>query len=311
MVKFRFSVWTPTYNRAVFLQRLYQSLVNQSFKNFEWIIIDDGSTDDTKAIVDSFLYEKKLKSIRYVKKNNGGKHTAWRVATDLFEADYVITIDSDDTLTENALEIFDKHWNDLENTDLYDKFWEVKGRVQTKEGKMIGKPLPMKVFDSNYEELTYKYKIKAEMQACRKTTVLKNEAKIPESFAFDDYCNNFPESIRWSRAGKIYKSRYIDEIVRTYYFDADNAFSKSNRKSRSIKNTYNYLVGTKYTLEECRKPMFRWNKFAYLQAISVLLYTSFCLSKNPFKIVSPNYFLDWSFLFIGYIPFWIIFKIRG
>lgn len=310
-MNYRFSVWTPTYNRASFLERVYLSLVNQTFKNFEWIIIDDGSTDETSLVVKRFISEKRLLSIQYVKRKNGGKHTAWRAATTMFTADYVVTIDSDDTLTPNALEIFDRCWKELEKSPNYNNFWEVKGRVQYVGGGIIGKPLPQKVFDSTTDELFFKYKNKAEMHGCRKTNILKNEAKVPEFFAFEEFCSNFPESIRWSRAGKLYKSRFIDEIIRTYHFDATDTFSKSNRKSRSLKNTYNYLVMAKYSLEERRKPMIKWDKASYLRTLIILIYTSFCLNKNPFKLLSTKYLSDRILMTILYTPVWSIYKFRG
>src|SRR5690554_5433310 len=127
MEKYRFSVWTPTYNREKLLKRVYQSLLDQTFKDFEWIIIDDGSVDNTEDLVKGFINDGKLKSIRYFKKENGGKHTAWRMATNKFRAKYVVTIDSDDTLTPDALELFNKHWLELEKSTAYKDFWEVKG----------------------------------------------------------------------------------------------------------------------------------------------------------------------------------------
>ncbi|WP_348811798.1 glycosyltransferase family 2 protein [Flavobacterium maritimum] len=310
MENFRFSVWTATFNRATFLVRLYESLKKQTFKDFEWIIVDDGSTDNTKEIVDGFIAENSIKSIRYLKKNHGGKHTAWRAVINEFQSKYVVTIDSDDQLSENALEIFDRHWTELEKSEEYESFWEIKGRVQGSGGLMIGKPLPTKVFDSTYDELTYKHKYTWEMHACRKTTVLQNEGKVPENFLFDSLCSNFSESIRWSRAGQKYKSRFIDEIVRTYFFDAGDTLSKSNNKTRSIKNTYNNLVDAKYTIEERKKWMLKWDKKAYVFSLATLLYTSFCLSKNPFSILDKASVSENLLLGVLYIPILTIYKIR-
>lgn len=310
MEDFRFSVWTPTFNRVCFLVRLYESLKQQSFKDFEWIIVDDGSNDSTNEIVEGFMAENKIKSIRYLKKTNGGKHTAWRAVTKEFRSKYVVTIDSDDQLTENALEIFDRHWRDLEKSEEYERFWEIKGRVQDAEGLMIGKPLPTKVFDSTYDELTYKYKYTWEMHACRKTSVLQNEGKVPDEFLFDSLCSNFSESIRWSRVGQKYKSRFIDDIVRTYFFDATDTLTKSNKKARSIKNTYNNLIDAKYTIEERKKWMLKWDKKSYVFSYATLLYTSFCLSKNPFSILDKASISDNLLLGVMYIPILIIYKIR-
>ncbi|MNF93851.1 hypothetical protein D3C84_765420 [compost metagenome] len=175
---------------------------------------------------------------------------------------------------------------------------------------MIGKPLPTKVFDSTYDELTYKYKYTWEMHACRKTSVLQNEGKVPDEFLFDSLCSNFSESIRWSRVGQKYKSRFIDDIVRTYFFDATDTLTKSNNKTRSIKNTYNNLIDAKFTIEERKKWMLKWDKKAYIFSFATLLYTSFCLSKNPFSILDKASVSEKLLLGALYIPILMIFKIR-
>lgn len=79
MKKIKLTVFTPSYNRAHTLPRLYESLKQQSNQNFEWLIVDDGSSDDTKSLVESFINEQIL-SIRYIKQENAGKQAAWNNA---------------------------------------------------------------------------------------------------------------------------------------------------------------------------------------------------------------------------------------
>ena len=69
------SIITPTYNRAYILPKCYESLVNQTIKDFEWIVVDDGSTDNTENLINSFIKENKI-DIKYVKQENGGKPSA-------------------------------------------------------------------------------------------------------------------------------------------------------------------------------------------------------------------------------------------
>ena len=78
--KFRFSVFTATRNRANMLKRLYNELKSQTFQDFEWVLINDGSTDDTDEIV-AQIKQENIINLQYVKKTGGGKHTAWLVAT--------------------------------------------------------------------------------------------------------------------------------------------------------------------------------------------------------------------------------------
>lgn len=96
------TVFTPTYNRVGCLPRLYDSLVIQSERDFEWLIVDDGSTDNTAQIVEEFIRDGKLR-IRYFRKENGGKHTAYNYGLDKAEGTYFLCVDADDLLQENAV----------------------------------------------------------------------------------------------------------------------------------------------------------------------------------------------------------------
>lgn len=95
-----FNIFTPTYNRKGKLKRTYESLKNQTFKDFTWLIIDDGSTDNTKEVVDEF----KDLDIQYVYVKNGGKQRAYNLAIEKAGAKYFMCLDSDDYLVEDALE---------------------------------------------------------------------------------------------------------------------------------------------------------------------------------------------------------------
>lgn len=99
----RLTVFTPTYNRATTLERLYYSLCNQSSQDFVWLIVDDGSTDGTRELVNSFAAEGKI-CISYIFQENGGKHRAHNVALSMTKTPLFFCVDSDDMLTENAIE---------------------------------------------------------------------------------------------------------------------------------------------------------------------------------------------------------------
>lgn len=97
------SIVTPTYNRAKLLGRCFQSLQRQTNKQFEWIIVDDGSEDNTAALVDSFLQQSPEMCITYVRKDNGGKHTALNASHAHLHGNYVLILDSDDILVDTAV----------------------------------------------------------------------------------------------------------------------------------------------------------------------------------------------------------------
>lgn len=95
------TVFTPTFNRAKYLQRLYESLCRQKETDFEWLIVDDGSTDDTAAVVQKF----QGLNIRYISKENGGKHTAYNEALKYACGKWFLCVDADDYLSDDALEV--------------------------------------------------------------------------------------------------------------------------------------------------------------------------------------------------------------
>lgn len=98
------TVFTPTYNRAHTLPKLYESLLNQTDKDFEWLVIDDGSTDGTEKLIKSYIEEGRIQ-ITYFKQENQGKHIAINKSSELAKGDYIITLDSDDYITENCIEV--------------------------------------------------------------------------------------------------------------------------------------------------------------------------------------------------------------
>ena len=97
------TIFTPCYNRSHTLERCYRSILKQGFTDFEWMLVDDGSVDDTEAVVHSFIKENKIK-IRYFKQSNQGKQAAWNFAVQHADGQFFIGLDSDDTLIEHALQ---------------------------------------------------------------------------------------------------------------------------------------------------------------------------------------------------------------
>ncbi len=99
----KLTIFTPTYNRKELLKRAYESLLKQSLKDFVWLIVDDGSTDDTKSVVQQWIAEKKI-TIRYEYVQNGGKMRAHNRGVALCETEWFLCLDSDDMLVESAVE---------------------------------------------------------------------------------------------------------------------------------------------------------------------------------------------------------------
>ena len=110
------TILTPTYNRAYTLKKAYNSLVKQTNNKFEWLVIDDGSTDNTKKLISKFINEKKIK-VRYYYKKNGGKHTALNYGMKKAKGDLILILDSDDYLNNKAIDLVYKYWDKYKNSE--------------------------------------------------------------------------------------------------------------------------------------------------------------------------------------------------
>lgn len=133
----KITIFTPTYNRANLLKRVYKSLLRQKCRAFEWLIIDDGSTDNTFAVVNNFISES-LIDIRYIKKENGGKHTAHNLAVKEAKGELFMCLDSDDMLSESAASIILQSVQNLQTNDC-----GFIGYKEDQNGKLLSDSFPM------------------------------------------------------------------------------------------------------------------------------------------------------------------------
>lgn len=134
------TVFTPTYNRAYILKQCYDSLCRQTCKDFVWLIVDDGSSDNTKEIVDEWMAKDNGFEIRYVYKQNGGMHTGHNKAYELIDTELNVCIDSDDFMPDDAVELIVNFWE--ENKD--SSYSGILALDIYKNGQVIGKELPNK-----------------------------------------------------------------------------------------------------------------------------------------------------------------------
>ena len=132
------TILTPTYNRGKYLEDIFKVLQQQTNQNFEWLIVDDGSTDNTKEIVESFIESNKLR-IRYFCKENGGKHTAVNYGLKYISTKLTVILDSDDTFTNDAVEVIEKTYNENKNEENICGFTFLR---QRKNGDLFGKAFP-------------------------------------------------------------------------------------------------------------------------------------------------------------------------
>jgi len=225
--KYTFTVFTPTYNRAHLIHRVYESLQKQTFRDFEWLIVDDGSSDNTKEVIEQFKQIANF-PIRYIYQENGGKHRAFNRGVKEAQGEFFLTADSDDWFLDNALEKLKKYW-DMIPEEEKEHFSAVTGLCEDQDGNIIGNQYPKDIFDSNSFETTFIYKIKGEKWGFQRTEVLK---KFPfQEFEGEKF---IAESSVWFELSKHYKTRYINEPLRIYEINEDSL--SSNTINLRIKN---------------------------------------------------------------------------
>lgn len=201
------TILTPTYNRASLLPRLFDSLLRQTNKAFEWIVVDDGSTDDTREVVAN-LKEKcgGAFPMGYVYKANGGKHMAINIGAERARGELLFIADSDDLLIDDALETVENSWHDISDDKSFAGIAGLDITMDTRE--VIGSGLPQEQIDCNAIDIRYRHHVTGDMKEVFRTEVLR-EFPFPE-FAGERFC---PEQLVWFRMARRYRLRYINKPI--------------------------------------------------------------------------------------------------
>lgn len=200
------TILTPTYNREQTLPRLYNSLKKQTNYEFEWIIIDDGSIDNTSKIVDKWKNDNNKFKITYVKKENGGKHTAINRGLEYAKGKMIFIVDSDDYLTNDAIEKIIKYEKTINQSS--GKYAGIAMNKGSENNKIIGTTFKGKYVDATALERK-KYHINGDKAEIFYTQVLKNN-KFPE-FEGEKFVT---EALVWNRIAKQgYKLRWFQDII--------------------------------------------------------------------------------------------------
>lgn len=168
------TVFTPTYNRAFCLGKLYQSLLCQTDRDFLWLVIDDGSTDDTKELVSRWIAEQKIE-IRYLYQENQGMHSGHNAAYSVIDTELNVCIDSDDYLPENAIERILKKWKSSPTEGIAGLI----GLDAFQNGNIVGTQIPAHLQKTTVTDLYQKHKVTGDKKLVIKTSVVKEFPLYP------------------------------------------------------------------------------------------------------------------------------------
>ncbi|RZJ65396.1 MAG: glycosyltransferase family 2 protein [Flavobacterium sp.] len=168
------TVFTPTYNRAYCLPILYESLLRQTDRDFEWLVIDDGSQDTTRELMQGWISDAKI-DIKYHYKENGGMHTGHNAAYSLIETELNVCVDSDDFLPDNGIELMLSRWR----KDGSDKYGGMIGLDEAVSGGIIGTQFPEGLKECTYGELGPRYGVFCDKKLVYRTEVVKRYDPYP------------------------------------------------------------------------------------------------------------------------------------
>lgn len=205
-----FTVFTPTYNRASTLPRVYESLKAQTWRDFEWLIVDDGSTDNTRDLVQKWQAEADF-PIRYVYQLNQGKPTAFNRGVQEAAGELFLTLDSDDSCLPQALERLKFHWDSIPENQR-PQFSAVTALCKNQRGEIEGARFARDILDSDSVEMFMKYRPHGEKWGFQRTDVLR---QFP--FPVTPGSSFVPESVVWLALSRRYKTRFVNEALRIYH----------------------------------------------------------------------------------------------
>lgn len=241
------TIYTPTYNRAHLLPRVYESLCCQTCKEFIWLVIDDGSTDNTYELIQSWASEGKLE-IQYFYKENGGVHTARDAAYHLVKTELITGVDSDDWMPSDAIENILNLWREHGGNDYAGIFTS----IAFPQGKRSDSRFP-DIKAASYQDFTYKYKYKGDKHTILRSEVIK---EIPDYPVFDGE-RLVGEGYKWIQLPDNKPFLLLDKPTSIVDYQ-DNGYSR-NAPHNYFKNPQGFranhrqhIISSKYFLPRCK-----------------------------------------------------------
>lgn len=225
------TVITTTYNRAYCIHQVYDSLINQKCKDFIWLVIDDGSTDNTRELIQNCINENKIE-IEYYYKPNGGMHTARNMAYDKAHTEINMIIDSDDWVSDNAIQLIIDFWNKYKRDD-------IAGIITLnadKSGKIIGTKAPDSLIECHFTDYWNKYHARGDKKLVYRTDLTK-QYPYPE-FEGEKF---YPASYKFIMIDQDYKMLVMNRVTCIVDYNQDSmTFNKYSQYKNCAKGFAHY-----------------------------------------------------------------------
>ena len=277
MDQLKISVLTPSYNRADKLKVLYQSLCKQTYTNFEWILIADGSTDDTDAVVRGFIEEKKI-LIKYKWKQNGGKPSAHNEGVLLADSELIIICDDDDYFVDGALNTVNEYWVKYKN-DRTGGMIAYRGNQNT---TVKNKLFPPDKIYAHFDDIFINNKYFDTVQIYKTEILKKNLFPVTKNEKF------VPEVYIWRKIDRKYCIIVVPEILEiTEYLE--DGMTKSGKY-----NLFNNPIGYSYYFNQKVELTHGLKKYVYHGVVRALVKSAnrkmeefpFLIYRNPISLIT-------------------------
>ena len=259
-VKNFITIFTPTYNRASLIHRVYECLFKQEDKRFIWIVVNDGSNDNTEDVMLSILKRNEL-PILFISKSNEGKHSAFEVAFDETRTEYFMCMDDDDIYNSKAVKTFLKEWDRIKEEGKLEEIGAIRTITHEENGNVVSKkPFDMTRLGTRKDQTTlesnYIYHEGYENWTCYRTSALRSVDLFRKDYWMHDQHKFFSESIWQGRFARKYKCRYYFVVLREYRHDTETSIIRS---SKNRQHYVDMFINHKIILDEqldyiCKSP---------------------------------------------------------
>lgn len=270
------TVFTPTYNRAYCLDQCYQSFIRQTSQDFIWLIIDDGSTDNTKELVGSWIKENKI-AIRYHYQENQGMHGGHNAAYRLIETTLNVCIDSDDFMPDDAIEKILNNWELVKDKP---EFAGIVGLDADIKGNIIGTSMPENIKETTLYDIYNKHKVIGDKKLVYRTEVVKKYPAYP-IFEGERFV---PLGYLYLLIDQDYKLYPVNEVFCIVEYLADGSSMNMLKQYRRHPNGFAFSRKNRMRLAQSFKEKFK-NAIHYVSSAMFTKNTSF-LKESPKKFTT-------------------------
>lgn len=290
-----FNIITPTYNRAHLLHRVYESLKHQTFKDFKWIVVDDGSTDGTKDLVSEWIITSEFIIEYHLLLKNQGKPAAVNYGLDRCDKPYTIIADSDDSFIPETLEELFALWSIIERCS--EKIGAIWTLVRNEQHNIIGDYFPKDMWQVSFKDriLNNHSTTEGEKWHCWKTEIIKNQKLYsnPEC--------HIGESHTWNDINKGFDFLCVNIAHRIYYFSEDGLI---NKKISKLRQNQSHYYSSYYGLRNVSAS--EMLSYRYYQSLAFeYIKSKFYYSDNELKLSTLKYIIS-LLLFLMQTPMRVI-----